>query len=343
MTAKPRTLVTCICALLVLFAASAVVAQNPTQSSTPVALTTDQKASLEEAAALSRRVTQLHRAKKFDEAIPLGQRAVELRRSVLGERDSLVAESVSNLAALYVGKEDYERGENQFRSALAIYDSSGAVTENMGLVLDSLAILRWRVADYSKAESYAIRAMELNQKVHGEQSTQFLHSLNTVIKIYNSAGKTDKRNALILRSISVLENSKADIINRQSLVSYYCALRPGKQTPEVEGMIRRLEALLKWEPSPSPTSIGILNGRAISLQKPAYPDEARKAHASGTVVVEIEIDECGNVSSAKAISGPAILRKACESAARGAKFTPTVVNGSPIRVTGVIQYNFVAL
>jgi len=89
-------------------------------------------------------------------------------------------------------------------------------------------------------------------------------------------------------------------------------------------------------------SVGVLNGRAITLLRPPYPDEARKARASGTVVVEVEIDECGNVASAKAVSGPGVLRKVCESAAKGARFTPTIINGTPIRVMGVIQYHFVA-
>ena len=342
MRAKPRTLANSFCALLFLIAAAQTSAQNPTPSSNPGSHTAEQKASLAEASTLMKRVLALHSARKFDEAIQLAQRAVELRQSVLGERNPLVAESFSNLGVLYVAKEDFDRGEKFFRTALTIYESGSELTETMGLVLDMLASLRWRVADYDKAEGYAKRAIDLKEKVYGEQTSQFLDSVNNLVKIYNSAGKTSQRNALILRVISILEVVKDTVSDRQSLVSHYCALRRGKQTPEVDGMTRRIEALLKWAPASSPMSGGVLNGRAISLMRPPYPDEARKAHASGTVIVEVEIDECGNVASAKAVSGPGVLRKVCESAAKGARFTPTIINGTPIRVMGVIQYHFVA-
>jgi protein TonB len=92
----------------------------------------------------------------------------------------------------------------------------------------------------------------------------------------------------------------------------------------------------------APISGGVLNGKAISLPKPAYPPIARQAHASGTVVVQVTIDENGNVISANAVSGHPLLRAVAVSAARGARFSPTKLSGQPVKVTGVITYNFVA-
>jgi protein TonB len=95
-------------------------------------------------------------------------------------------------------------------------------------------------------------------------------------------------------------------------------------------------------PPPSkPISGGVLNGRAISLPKPAYPAIAKQAHASGTVVVQVTIDENGNVISAHAISGHPLLQGVAVAAARSARFSPTKLSGQPVKVTGVIQYNFV--
>jgi protein TonB len=89
-----------------------------------------------------------------------------------------------------------------------------------------------------------------------------------------------------------------------------------------------------------PISGGVLNGKAISLPAPAYPDLARRAGAAGVVEVEVVIDLNGKVISAKATSGPAVLRQAAELAARLARFGPTLLSGQPMRVTGVISYNF---
>ena len=92
----------------------------------------------------------------------------------------------------------------------------------------------------------------------------------------------------------------------------------------------------------APISGGVLNGKALSLPKPPYPQIAKAAHASGTVVVQVLIDENGNVVSARAVSGHPLLQAVAVAAARGARFSPTKLSGQPVKVTGVIQYNFVA-
>ena len=98
----------------------------------------------------------------------------------------------------------------------------------------------------------------------------------------------------------------------------------------------------KPTPPRAPISGGVLNGKAISLPKPAYPPIARAAHASGTVVVQVLIDENGNVVSAHAVSGHPLLQAVAVGAAKQARFSPTKLSGQPVKVTGVIQYNFVA-
>jgi protein TonB len=85
---------------------------------------------------------------------------------------------------------------------------------------------------------------------------------------------------------------------------------------------------------------GVLNGKAISLPKPAYPPVARAVKASGTVVVQVIVDENGNVITAHAVSGHPLLQAAAVAAARAAKFTPTKLNDQPAKVTGVINYDF---
>jgi protein TonB len=95
-------------------------------------------------------------------------------------------------------------------------------------------------------------------------------------------------------------------------------------------------------PPRAPISGGVLNGKAISLPKPAYPPIAKAAHASGTVTVQVTIDENGSVISAHAVSGHPLLQAVAVAAARGARFSPTKLSGQPVKVTGVITYNFVA-
>lgn len=90
----------------------------------------------------------------------------------------------------------------------------------------------------------------------------------------------------------------------------------------------------------SPVSAGVLNGKALSLPRPDYPADARNAGVDGVVVIQVTVDEMGNVTEARAVSGPKILQEPSVNAAFQAKFSPTLVEGAPVKVTGVIVYNF---
>jgi TonB family protein len=85
---------------------------------------------------------------------------------------------------------------------------------------------------------------------------------------------------------------------------------------------------------------GILNGKAVSKPAPVYPPIAKAAHAEGTVVVRVLVDEDGKVISASASSGHPLLQQAAVAAARQALFTPTRINGEPVKVAGDLTYNF---
>lgn len=91
-----------------------------------------------------------------------------------------------------------------------------------------------------------------------------------------------------------------------------------------------------------PISGGVLNGKAVSLPKPLYPAIGTAVKAAGTVVVQVTVDENGNVISARAVSGHPLLQAAATAAARQAKFNPTKLSGQPVKVTGVITYQFTA-
>lgn len=92
---------------------------------------------------------------------------------------------------------------------------------------------------------------------------------------------------------------------------------------------------------PKTVSGGVLNGKAVSLPKPAYPPAARAVRAAGAVSVQVLIDETGRVVSASAAGGHPLLQAAAVSAARQARFSPTLLSGQPVKVSGIITYNFV--
>ena len=105
---------------------------------------------------------------------------------------------------------------------------------------------------------------------------------------------------------------------------------------------------LDSEPPPSPgpkpilkpVSGGVLNGTAVNLPQPLYPEAAKRMRTQGVVTVDVVLDETGKVVSATASSGPGILRDAAVQAALKARFSPTKLSGQPVKVSGVINYKF---
>ena len=99
-------------------------------------------------------------------------------------------------------------------------------------------------------------------------------------------------------------------------------------------------------PSPAPKPIlkpvsgGVLNGTALNLPPPTYPEAAKRMRTQGVVTVDVILDETGKVVAANASSGPPILREAAVQAALKAKFSPTKLSGQPVKVSGVINYKF---
>ncbi len=98
-----------------------------------------------------------------------------------------------------------------------------------------------------------------------------------------------------------------------------------------------------FNPILKPVSGGVLNGTAISLPTPVYPESAKRMRLSGVVTVSVVVDELGRVLTAHATSGPGPLRDAAITAALKARFSPTKLSGQPVKVSGMINYKFALL
>ena len=92
---------------------------------------------------------------------------------------------------------------------------------------------------------------------------------------------------------------------------------------------------------PKIVSKGVITGLAVSLPKPLYSEIAKKMRIQGMVSVQVLVDETGRVVSAKALGGSPFLVPEAQKAALQARFSPTILNDQPVKVSGVITYNFV--
>jgi len=74
--------------------------------------------------------------------------------------------------------------------------------------------------------------------------------------------------------------------------------------------------------------------------KPVYSQVAARSNVGGKVVVNVEMDVEGNVTSATAVSGHQLLRYDSETAARRSKFKPAMFGDKAVKSKGFIVYNF---
>ena len=115
----------------------------------------------------------------------------------------------------------------------------------------------------------------------------------------------------------------------------------------VDAATQPMSVKLDSEPPPAapkpmlrPVSGGVLNGTAVSLPPPNYPEAAKRMRIAGLVSVQVVLDETGKVISAEATNGPQSLRDVAVQAALKARFSPTKLSGQPVKVSGLINYKF---
>jgi TonB family protein len=76
------------------------------------------------------------------------------------------------------------------------------------------------------------------------------------------------------------------------------------------------------------------------MPEPVYPTGALFAKVEGKVDVRVVVNEKGEVTSTRVISGHPLLTDAAEQAALRARFSPTKLSDEPVQVMGVLSYNF---
>ena len=166
-------------------------------------------------------------------------------------------------------------------------------------------------------------------------------ALNSETKNETVAPKPAANNSSVSQKSAVLPGAKitSDKLNNMAPVDN-ANLHSNASAQPLVRMDSEPPPIARPKPILKPVTGGVLNGIAISLPAPMYPDAARRFRISGTVTVEVIVDETGKVISAQATSGPAVLREVAAQAALRARFSPTKLSGQPVKVAGLINYKF---
>ena len=85
---------------------------------------------------------------------------------------------------------------------------------------------------------------------------------------------------------------------------------------------------------------GVLSAKAVNKVQPQYPATAKTAGVQGAVQVAITVNEKGEVITEEVIGGHPLLKDAAAEAAHLWKFQPTELQGQPVKVQGILTFNF---
>lgn len=297
---------------------------------------------LEESATLAASASRLLDDGKYDDAVAPAKRALQIREKLLPPNDIRIAASLSTLGKIYFNKRDYKAAREVFQRLLQTQEQNlGPDNIRIAETLDWLAVLQNQAGKPNDAEASYKRALALREKNFGSNHERVSRSLFLLAEFHRSRRQFDvsvdyyKR---ALRGYGQLSDTNKAELERISDGFYCVAYESGK--PE---LTKDLQAIWKEISGAGEPEAGtVLNGRALSLPIPNYPASAKVHRYSGVVVVKVLVDEEGKVATAKDMcNGQPYLTEVALEAARKARFSPTKLSGMPVKVYGVIFYNFV--
>ena len=97
---------------------------------------------------------------------------------------------------------------------------------------------------------------------------------------------------------------------------------------------------LQLHPERTRVGAAILSSNIGYLVEPVYPEAAKQAGIQGVVSLELDISKDGNVEAVRVISGPSQLTQSAVDAVKQWRFRPTLLNGEPLPVVGIVNVSF---
>lgn len=207
-------------------------------------------------------------------------------------------------------------------------------------IMRLLAIGYDRSGDGRSARETYLKAVEFaDANGSGSSKEAFYVALGTANALANDS-KYEQAHEYYLRALRLsYEHFEIDSKERHDLTVYRTCLY--KRNSSNSKRENEYGALSKELSEKEATEKKVVVGKALRLGRPGYPAAARSAYIGGTVYVSISIDAEGNVTDAVAICSVRELVAESEAAAKKSKFSPTIRDGKPIPVKGLLTFNFV--
>ena len=181
-------------------------ALGPNTAATTVApsasVTKEQQAELDDAKHLTSKVTALSDIGNFADAFPLAEKAVEIRKRILGGQHPDYATSINKLANLYAAKGDLAKAESLYLESFAIRKQVlGEKHPDYAMSLNNLGMLYSRQGRYAKAEPLLNDALAIQKQVLGEQHPDCARTMRNLGACTNRKVNSRRRSRCLSRRL----------------------------------------------------------------------------------------------------------------------------------------------
>jgi TonB family protein len=312
-----------------------------------------------EAVRLNKEAVSLFSKGDLKSARPLAQKAFELFEKSLGANAPQTISAGYNLAVILGQLGEFFEAGKVLRKTIS--GSEKAFGKNDPRLCKHLISYGWNQfvqGRFPTADEAFKRALTIRETAHPGDDTEALEELLALGAQLQKRGEPGKSIPYLQRYVAAQEKKTGATSKDYGEALKRCACAE-MQDLELDGKIGSAEykaadermqrgqriALglpAKDEKRIAATLLGsvVTRGRATNRAVPEYPQAAKQLGIQGIVIVEILIDETGNVAKTEALCGADLISAAALEAARKWKFKPTLLDGEPVKVTGVITFKF---
>ena len=156
--------------------------------------------------ALDQQINKLLQQRKYKEAIPIAEKAVETAKRIRGPEHPDTATKLNLLGRLYQEVGAYAKAEPLYDEALQIRQKAlGHEHPDTAQSLNNLAELYQAMGDYAKAEPLLEEALQIRRKVLGDQHPSMATSLNNLAELFRDMGDYAKAEPLLEEALQIFQ------------------------------------------------------------------------------------------------------------------------------------------
>jgi CHAT domain-containing protein/Flp pilus assembly protein TadD len=253
-------------------------------------LATDTDRALHDARKQYEEARRLRGAGKYDEALPLAERAREVRERILGTEHSDVAAAIDCIAGIYKDRGEYVKAGPLYQRALAIKEKElGKDHPSTATSLNNLALLYRVQGKYAEAESLYQRALAIYEKALGKDHPDTATNLNSLAVLYQAQRKYAEAEPLHQRALAIKEKElgKDHPSTATSLNNLALLYRVQGKYAEAESLYQRALAIIeKAKGKDHPYTAASLNNLAELYYSQGKYAEAESLYQRARAIIE---------------------------------------------------------